>query len=85
MKSSYHNQVKATVVHELSNTTSEALTTDRWTSRMTEGFLTVTAQRITSEWEFKSHALQTFPMYDQHTSANLSEVLKATVVEWKLE
>lgn len=52
---------------------------------MTEGFLTVTAQRIISEWEFTSNALKTCPMYDQHTSANLSEVLKATVVEWKLE
>lgn len=78
---SLYNQVKATVVHELSNATSVALTTDGWTSRTTEGFLTVTAQHITSECEIKSHVLQTRPIYDQHTSTNLAEVLKATVVE----
>ena len=32
-----------------------------------------------------SHVLQTRPMYEQHTSANLVEGLKETVLEWKLE
>ncbi|XP_034052383.1 zinc finger BED domain-containing protein 1-like [Gymnodraco acuticeps] len=33
----------------------------------------------------QSHVLQTRPLYEQHTSTNLAEVLKEVVSEWKLE
>ncbi|KAI4791001.1 hypothetical protein KUCAC02_034269, partial [Chaenocephalus aceratus] len=64
-----------------------ALTTDGWTSRATESYLTVTAHYITPDcnWNMQSHVLQTRPLYEQHTSTNLAEVLKEVVSEWKLE
>ncbi|KAI4829903.1 hypothetical protein KUCAC02_001563 [Chaenocephalus aceratus] len=33
----------------------------------------------------QSHVLQTRPLYEQHTSTHLAEVLKEVVSEWKLE
>lgn len=69
----------------MSDTAHVALTTDGWTSRATESFLTVTAHYITSEWEMRSCVLQTRPIYESHTSEHLSEVLTDVVAEWKLE
>ena len=64
---------------------SVALTTDSWTSRATECYLTVTAHFITAEWEIKSHDLQTCPLKISHTRVNLGGELKEVVAVWKLE
>lgn len=69
----------------MSETRSVALTTDSWTSRATESYLTVTAHFITAEWEIKSHVLQTCPLESSHTSVNLGEELREVVAVWKLE
>ena len=61
-----------------------ALTTDGWTSRSTESFITVTAHYIDAEWELKSPVLQTRPLHSSHTSSNLAEVLVDAVHEWNL-
>ena len=52
-----YEQTRQGIVEELSNTAYVALTTDGWTSRATESYLTVTAHYITSEWEIKSSVL----------------------------
>ena len=52
-----YEQTRQGIVQELSNTAYVALTTDGWTSRATESYLTVTAHYITSEWEIKSSVL----------------------------
>jgi hypothetical protein len=62
-----------------------ALTTDSWTSRATESYLTVTVHFITAEWEIQSHVFQTRPLESSHTSVNLGEELRAVVAVWKLE
>ena len=80
-----YEENKSAVVHHLSNASAVALTTDGWTSRATESYLTVTAHHITSEWDMVSHVLQTRPIYDQHTSVNLAAALKEAVLEWDLE
>ena len=80
-----YDKTKAAVVHDLSRASAVALTTDGWTSRATEGYITVTEQHISPEWNMVSNVLQTRPLYDQHTSANLAEGLKEAVLEWKLE
>ncbi|KAK0145655.1 Zinc finger BED domain-containing protein 1 [Merluccius polli] len=59
--------------------------TDGWTSRATESYVTVTAHYITAEWEMKSPVLQTRPLYESHTGTNLAQVLTGAVAEWKLE
>ena len=64
---------------------SVALTTDSWTSRATESYLTVTVNLITAEWEIKSHVFQTRPIESSHTSVKLGEELREVVAVWKLE
>lgn len=73
------------IAKELSETAYIALTSDAWTSRATESFLTVTAHYITSEWEMRSIVLQTRPLYESHTIEHLSTALTQAVTKWKLE
>ena len=61
-----------------------ALTTDGWTSRSTEGYITFTAHFV-HEWESKNFVLQTGRMDESHTSQNLSEVITSAISEWNLQ
>ncbi len=80
-----YEETRKVIVKELSETAYIALTSDAWTSRATESFLTVTAHYITSEWEMRSIVLQTRPLYESHTSEHLSTALTQAVTKWKLE
>ncbi|XP_040188247.1 E3 SUMO-protein ligase ZBED1-like [Rana temporaria] len=80
-----YEQEKKKVVDELSQASSVALTTDGWTSRGTESYITITAHFITADWEMRSPVLQTRPLYESHTSAHLAQVLTEAVDEWKLK
>ena len=80
-----YEQQKKIIVDELSKASSVALTTDGWTSRATESYVTVIAHYITAEWEIKSPVLQTRPLYESHTGTNLAQVLTGAVAEWKIE
>ena len=61
-----------------------ALTTDGWTSRATESYITITAHFINDNWEMKNYVLQTRPMHESHTGANIAEVIKEAVQEWNI-
>ncbi|KAF0023384.1 hypothetical protein F2P81_024014 [Scophthalmus maximus] len=65
-------QEKKKVVDELSRASSVALTTDGWTSRGTESYVTITAHFITADWEMRSLVLQTRPLYESHTGTHLA-------------
>ncbi|XP_049320146.1 E3 SUMO-protein ligase ZBED1-like [Astyanax mexicanus] len=80
-----YEETRVDIVKELSEACQIALTTDGWTSRSTESYLTVTAHYITPQWELRSCVLQTRPIYESHTSEFLSEKLREVVEEWKLE
>ena len=80
-----YNEVKANVTDVLKKAESVAITTDGWTLRAVQSYITVTAHVITTEWEMTSFVLQTRPLFESHTGTNLADVLKATVQEWELE
>ena len=82
---SLYEQEKTKIVDELSQASSVALTTDGWTFRATESYVTITAHYITEEWEMRSPVLQTRPLYESHTGTNLAQVLTDAVAEWKIE
>lgn len=82
---SMYNNVKEKVIEGLSSAHLVALTTDCWTSRATQSFMTVTAHYINDDWEIQNPVLQTRPIYEAHTSEHLAEVLREVVVEWKLD
>ncbi|XP_016355543.1 zinc finger BED domain-containing protein 1 [Sinocyclocheilus anshuiensis] len=80
-----YRETKSKVVEVLRKADSVSITTDSWTSRATQGYLTVTAHVITSEWEMDNFVLQTRPLFETHTGANIAEVLKSAVSEWGLQ
>ena len=71
--------------HELSTAQAVALTTDGWTSRCTESYLTVNAHFITSEWEMKNTVFLT--RTEQHISTVSWESTRGSnrVESWKAQ
>ena len=61
-----------------------ALTTDAWTSRATDNYVTVTLHLINAEWEMHSYVLCTDSFSLSHTSGNLAQHLKETADKWEL-
>ncbi|KAM9853513.1 E3 SUMO-protein ligase ZBED1-like [Aulostomus maculatus] len=79
-----YDTARKDIEDDLAKAHSFALTTDSWTSRATESYLTVTVHYMLN-WDMKSAVLQTRPMYEGHTSANLADELCTAVDEWKLK
>jgi hypothetical protein len=79
-----YSEVKAKCMHSISRTLFVALTTDSWTSRVTDNYTTVTAHYIDDYWELKFIVLQTTYSAKSHTSKNLTEFLNEVVEEWKV-
>ncbi|KAK3101955.1 hypothetical protein FSP39_007596 [Pinctada imbricata] len=61
-----------------------ALTTDGWTSRSTESYVTITCVYIDNDWALQNFILQTRCLPENHTGENLARVLKEAVEEWNL-
>lgn len=79
-----YEKVKAEVLESLSGSHTVALTTDGWTSRATESYVTITSCHITEDWCLKSFVLQTRAMPLSHTAENVSTVIKEAIKEWGL-
>ena len=56
--------------------TSIALTTDIWTSRAVEAYITVTAHYLDPSWTMKSYVLETVVFPERHTGIEISGKLK---------
>ena len=60
------------------------LTTDLWTSRATQGYLTVTCHYINENMEMKSAILSTYHVEESHTADNLLPILKNITDKWNV-
>ena len=79
-----YEEVHKTVTNDLKTANDVALTTDGWTSRASQGFITVTAQFIDPDWQLKNYTLQTRVLEESHTGINIGEDLKEALSEWDL-
>ncbi|XP_048730602.2 E3 SUMO-protein ligase ZBED1-like [Ostrea edulis] len=79
-----YNAVKENVLKTLSSATQVAITSDGWTSRSTESYVTVTATFVDANWEMQNYVLQTRPMPESHTAENVASVIREACKEWKL-
>lgn len=61
------------------------LTTDMWTSRATEAYLTVTCHIIDEHWQMQAYVLETCSFPGQHTADNISSQLTRIVEEWGIK
>ena len=80
-----YQEVRADVVEIVRRADTVSITTDGWTSRATQSYITITAHVINADWELAGFVLQTRPLLESHTGANIAEVLKGAVAEWQLE
>ena len=62
-----------------------AITTDCWTSRATDSYITATAHFIDSEWNLRSVVLETVIMIEAHTSENLRKQLLNIFESWEIK
>ena len=53
-----YEQKKIEVKKDLAAASAVALTTDGWTSRATESYMTITFSHIDKEWKMRSYVLQ---------------------------
>lgn len=80
-----YKETREKVAQSLKQAECISITTDGWTSRATQSYVTITAHAMTSEWEIKAFVLQTRVLFESHTGHNIGEVLKAAVSEWELD
>lgn len=64
-----------------------AITSDSWTSRATESYLTVTCHFVTRDFKLNSAVLSTKPLENgiNHTANNISNALNDIFVEWNID
>ena len=75
-------QMKEELHETLKGQTYVVLTTNIWTSRATQAYLTITAHFITAEWKMASAVLQIQEMPAWHTGMHISERLKEAASGW---
>ena len=71
-----YSQVKEQLESEIEKSTHVALTTDGWTSRSTQGCVTITCYFINRQCEFRNYTLQTRVLEDKHTGVNIGQVIR---------
>lgn len=80
-----YDSEKRNLLNVLGTAEHVALTTDCWTSRSNDSYLTVTIHFLTTEWNHKSFVLDTSSTVERHTSENLAEALQQIISDWKLD
>ncbi len=76
-----YEDCKAKVMATLQNENHVILTTDMWTSRSTEAYLTVSCHFI-NNWQMQEFVLETGHFSAQHIADNISAELKRIAEEW---
>ena len=73
--------VKARVQQELKQVDYMGMTTDMWTSRSKDGYISITAHYISPQFVMKHHNLQSSHFPGTHTALNIATMLRKSVEE----
>nr|XP_047133755.1 uncharacterized protein LOC124811797 [Hydra vulgaris] len=76
---------KHKVATEIQKIDSIALTTDCWTSKAMESYISVIAHGITKNWKIVNYIITTELMDERHTSINLKYKLVDIIKEWEID
>ncbi|RXN32801.1 zinc finger BED domain-containing 1-like protein [Labeo rohita] len=79
-----YEKCKAGVEHELKQVKYFATTTDMWSSRTMEPYMSLTVHYVNDNFKMKSRCLQTAFFPEDHTGENISEGLKEALASWGL-
>ena len=80
----YHT-IKEELLSSLESTLSVSLTTDIWTSRTVQAYITVTIHFITKDWVLDSKVLVTREMMERHTGVHIAETLREIAKDWNID
>lgn len=81
LSSEIHDKVQS----EIANVTSFSTTTDMWSSRTSEPYMSLTVHYIDSAWKLHSKCLQTSYFLEDHTAEMIAEGLREALVSWGLD
>lgn len=73
------------IKNELNEVTSVSCTTDCWTSRSQESYITIICHTLDKQWIPKSFTLTTHEVHERHTAVNIAHHLEKSLVEWDIE
>ena len=80
-----YKKTKTDLKAKLSSAERVAITTDAWTSRATDSYITITVHYVNLDWELASYVLQTRVFNESHTGKNIGALLKEACLEWNIE
>ncbi|XP_076837705.1 E3 SUMO-protein ligase ZBED1-like [Brachyhypopomus gauderio] len=80
-----YEKCKAQVEVELSQVYYYATTTDMWSSRTTDPYISLTVHFITEDFQLKSRCLQTTFFPEDLTSENIATGMREAVAAWSLD
>ena len=80
----YTKVKESIVIPKLAEIEYFSATTDLWTSRATHPYLSYTVHFVDHNWDLKSFCLETVPLFDDHTGANISESIADIMANWQL-
>lgn len=79
-----YNTCRTSVSFELSGVEYFASTTDLWSSRTTEPYLSFTVHFLSSDFELKTRCLETVYFPESHTGENIAQGLREVLASWDL-
>lgn len=79
-----YNTCVISVKAELSEVDSYASTTDLWSSRTTEPYMSFTVHFLTRKFELVTRCLEVAYFPDSHTGENIATALRDVLTNWKL-
>lgn len=74
--------VKACVQEELKHVEFMGMTTDMWTSRNKDGYISLTAHYISSQFVMQHRNLQSCHFPGSHTAFNIAAMLQSLARDW---
>lgn len=80
-----YTEVRDKVMNEIGNIEAFSATTDLWSSRTTEPYISLTIHFIDDDWKLRNRCLQTAFFPDDHTGALIADGLKETLTAWGLD
>ena len=78
-------ETKPKIYQEICDASAISLTTDLWKSQNKQLFMSITANFISQEWEFKSYVLETAILGISYTTQSIVEELTRIIDEWKIQ
>ncbi|KAL4091922.1 hypothetical protein QTP88_026529 [Uroleucon formosanum] len=85
LKQGQYNEKVDYIKEKLMNINSVSLSTDFWTSRNVDSYITVTGHFINNFWQLEFFNICTKEITHSHMSENLFETIQSVITEWKLD